>query len=125
RVDDVATKKRAAAIELKIEIAFVSFGLDKKLDATVFPDFGAVICPNTADILVADMENSVDVFIIVQQTGESLRTVGAAFRAEVFYFENFRREPRPILPFQIKLGCIRCFFDGVNHVRSLVKKQVI
>ena len=44
-VHDIGAEKRAAAIELKIEVARIGFWLSEKLNATVLPDFVKVISP--------------------------------------------------------------------------------
>ena len=85
-IGDVATEVRAAAIEFKIEVAFVGFWLHEKFHATVFPDFVHVIRPLTAHVTVANVENSVNAFRIEKQARGSLWAMVAAFGSEIFKF---------------------------------------
>ena len=68
---DVAAEKRAAAIEFKIEVAFVRFRLEKKFHATVFPNFITVSRSHAANKTITDFENAVKAVRIVEQTRES------------------------------------------------------
>ena len=66
RIDDVIAQKSSATIELEIEIATIGFGLGKKLDATIFPDFVEILCPHAANVTVIDLENPMDALFRVK-----------------------------------------------------------
>jgi hypothetical protein len=60
RVNDVRTEEGAAAIEFKIEVAAIGFGLRKEFDATVFPNFVEVIRANTANVAIVNLKNPME-----------------------------------------------------------------
>ncbi len=82
-IDDIAAEQGPAAIEFEIEIAAVSSGTDKELDAAVLVHRVHVPGPQAADIPVFDTEESVDASCVIQELHTSPGVVAAAFLPEM------------------------------------------
>src|SRR4051812_6393332 len=83
-IGDIARKICSTAIEFKIEVAGIRFGLKEKFHATVFPNFIAISGPHAANKLVLDFEDAVNSRGVIKQADESARMMFAGFFAEIF-----------------------------------------
>ena len=82
------SQKRAAAIELKIKVASVNFGLHKKLHTAVFPDLALKQGMNRAHMLIFHTEDAINICVIIQQFTKSPGVMRASFRPETIHGER-------------------------------------
>jgi len=93
RVGHIGSQQRAAAVELKIKVASVNYGLHKKLHTAVFPDLALKQGMNRAHILIFHTKDAINICVIIQQFTKSPGVVRASFRSAAIH--NKWQDPAP------------------------------
>ena len=126
-IGDVATEVRAAAIEFKIEVAFVRQRLKEELHATVLPDLVAIAQARAADETIAHSKDAVKPRRVIEQAGKGAGVMFSGFLAEEFDLERFRGFPEEAVPIGGKVHRVpdlpyrveRCWFEARQVFGSL------